>query len=71
MANWSRTQAYNATEQLMAGIRYFDLRVATKEGTEDFYFVHGLYSDNVQAVLNDMVKFLESHPQEVSLVRTH
>lgn len=68
MVNWSRTQAYNATEQLMSGIRYFDLRVATKKGTTDLYFVHGLYSDNVQIVLSDMVKFLESHSREVSLL---
>ncbi|XP_018574666.1 PI-PLC X domain-containing protein 3 [Anoplophora glabripennis] len=68
MANWSRTQAYSATEQLIAGIRYFDLRVATKEGTEDFFFVHGLYSDNVQTVLTEMLKFLESHPREVIII---
>ncbi|KAF7264036.1 hypothetical protein GWI33_000737, partial [Rhynchophorus ferrugineus] len=27
MANWSKTQAYDVTAQLQAGIRFFDLRV--------------------------------------------
>ncbi|KAJ8924548.1 hypothetical protein NQ315_000696 [Exocentrus adspersus] len=68
MANWSRTQEYHATEQLVSGVRYFDLRVATKEGTDDFYFVHGLYSDNVKEVLVSITEFLNSHPQEAVIL---
>ncbi|CAH1984240.1 unnamed protein product [Acanthoscelides obtectus] len=68
MVNWSRTQSLSAMEQLEKGIRYFDLRIATKRNTNDLYIVHGLYADKVQNVLDTIVSFLESHPQEVIAV---
>ncbi|XP_060522265.1 PI-PLC X domain-containing protein 2 isoform X3 [Cylas formicarius] len=68
MARWSKTQSYSASEQLRSGIRFFDLRIATKEREDNLYFVHGLYSDEVQTVLDDIVSFLETHPQEVITV---
>ncbi|XP_060522263.1 PI-PLC X domain-containing protein 3 isoform X2 [Cylas formicarius] len=68
MARWSKTQSYSASEQLRSGIRFFDLRIATKEREDNLYFVHGLYSDEVQTVLDDIVSFLETHPQEVVIL---
>ncbi|VEN53066.1 unnamed protein product [Callosobruchus maculatus] len=68
MVNWSRTQSLSAREQLEKGIRYFDLRIATKRNTNDLYIVHGLYADKVQNVLDAISSFLENHPQEIVIL---
>lgn len=67
MYRWSVTQTYDVLKQLKAGIRYFDLRVGTKVGTEDIFFVHGLYADEVRGFLGDLKNFLRMHSQEVCL----
>lgn len=66
MSKWSKTQTYNAINQLKSGIRYLDLRLATKKGSNKIYFVHGLYSCCVDEVLNQINQFLNEHPKEVS-----
>ncbi|XP_044252421.1 PI-PLC X domain-containing protein 3 isoform X3 [Tribolium madens] len=68
MERWSKTQAATATQQLKLGIRYFDLRIATKENSEKFYFVHGLYSGEVGAILDEIKAFLDTHPFEVVIL---
>lgn len=65
MKGWARTQEFNVTEQLKAGIRYFDLRIATKKNTDMLFIVHGQYGGEIQKILNDTFKWLEEHPQEV------
>jgi hypothetical protein len=67
MVKWSKTQLVTPTEQLCNGIRYFDLRIATKKHDAQFYFVHGLYSSEVSKVLEEVKVFLDTHPKEVSL----
>lgn len=37
-------QEKNISEQLDAGMRYFDLRVAGKPESSDLFFYHGLYT---------------------------
>lgn len=66
MERWSKTQGSTVTEQLVQGIRYFDLRIATKEKEDNFYFVHGLYGGEVSGILGEIKTFLETHPFEVS-----
>lgn len=68
MSKWSKTQTYDAIGQLKAGIRYFDLRLATKKGSDSIYFVHGLYSCPVEEVLRSMNDFLNEHPKEVIIL---
>lgn len=53
----------------MMGVRYFDLRLAIKKNTEDIYFVHGLYAEDVRGPLNEIKSFLETHPREVRFIR--
>lgn len=65
MSKWSKTQTYSAVDQLKSGVRYFDLRLATKRGCDKIYFVHGLYSCCVDEVLNEINDFLNEHPKEV------
>ncbi|GLV41682.1 uncharacterized protein CBL_13379 [Carabus blaptoides fortunei] len=68
MSRWSITQSYDVLAQLNSGIRYFDLRIATKTGTEQLYFVHGLYADDVRSPLSEIQTFLETHPREVVIL---
>lgn len=65
MSRWAITQSFDIISQLNSGVRYFDLRISTKVGTDDLYFVHGLYADNVREPLNGIQSFLETHPREV------
>lgn len=65
MSKWSKTQNSNVTDQLKSGIRYFDLRLATKKGSNNIYFVHGLYSCCVIEVFLLINDFLNEHPKEV------
>lgn len=58
----------SASEQLKNGVRYFDLRFGTKFGTEDLFIVHGLYSNGVKEIFDNVSAFLEEHPQEVSML---
>ncbi|KAJ3615799.1 hypothetical protein Zmor_008627 [Zophobas morio] len=68
MVNWSKTQTVTVTLQLQSGIRYFDLRISTKEKDDHFYFVHGLYGDEVAKILDEIKEFLETHPKEVVIL---
>ncbi|KAI8509234.1 PI-PLC X domain-containing protein 2 [Branchiostoma belcheri] len=65
--NWAITQGFNFTEQLNNGVRYFDLRVATKNSDtfSPFYFVHGLYGMEMEKGLREIAHWLDGHPKEV------
>ncbi|XP_028583631.2 PI-PLC X domain-containing protein 1 [Podarcis muralis] len=65
---WSITQVLTLSEQLDAGIRYFDLRIAHKpdEPSMKLHFVHMLYTTAVvEDVLWDILRWLRNHPWEV------
>lgn len=66
MRRWSITQKYDVIAQLQAGVRYFDLRVATKEDTNEVFFVHGLYSCSMYKELVKIRAYLNAHRGEVS-----
>lgn len=65
---WAKTQKFNTMEQLKAGVRFLDLRVAKKDAENQYYFVHGLYCEEVEGPLEDMRKFLDDHPDEFLIV---
>ncbi|XP_053166151.1 PI-PLC X domain-containing protein 1 [Hemicordylus capensis] len=65
---WSITQVLTVLEQLDAGIRYFDFRIAHKpdDPSMNLHFVHMLYTTCiVQDVLWDILRWLKAHPWEV------
>ncbi|XP_066255154.1 PI-PLC X domain-containing protein 3-like isoform X2 [Euwallacea similis] len=68
IANWTKTQNLRVTNQLMVGIRYFDLRTSTKRASNDLYFCHGLYSCKVGPVLKEIGTFLETHSGELIVI---
>ncbi|XP_049575158.1 PI-PLC X domain-containing protein 1 isoform X1 [Syngnathus scovelli] len=71
MHKWCETQNLTVTQQLNSGIRYCDLRIAhrPKDKSSNLYFYHGLYSKNtVEAVLLEIRKWLDNHPNEVVIL---
>lgn len=65
---WSVTQALDVTEQLDAGVRYLDLRVAhmLDGSARNLHFVHLVYTTAlVEDTLTEISEWLERHPREV------
>ncbi|XP_023960215.2 PI-PLC X domain-containing protein 1 isoform X1 [Chrysemys picta bellii] len=68
---WSITQVLNVSEQLDAGIRYLDFRIAHKpnDSSVNLYFVHMVYTTAVvEDILWEILKWLQAHPQEVVIL---
>ncbi|XP_013140958.1 PREDICTED: PI-PLC X domain-containing protein 3 isoform X3 [Papilio polytes] len=65
---WTITQAVDTSQQLLIGIRYFDLRIATKTGNDKFYFTHGVYADEITTALQQVKNFVDTHPGEVVIL---
>lgn len=43
---------------------YLDLRICMQPKSFDFYFVHGLYCEEITEPLKEIRKFLDEHPNE-------
>ncbi|VDL20021.1 unnamed protein product [Hymenolepis diminuta] len=67
-SRWGRTQDANLSEQLTAGIRYFDLRVMYRQSDGLFYFVHGQFAKTLSTELLAIHSFLQDHPKEVVIL---
>ncbi|XP_071991748.1 PI-PLC X domain-containing protein 1 [Engystomops pustulosus] len=67
---WCITQTLSVIEQLDAGIRYLDLRIAHRPDVfSNLYFVHGLYTtQTVEETLRDINDWLQQNPQEVLIL---
>ncbi|XP_049876141.1 PI-PLC X domain-containing protein 3 isoform X2 [Pectinophora gossypiella] len=65
---WTITQKLDTLQQLLIGIRYFDLRLATKTGSDNFFFTHGLYAGEISEPLLQVQNFVDSHPGEVVIL---
>lgn len=59
--NWSVTQQITIKEQLQCGIRYLDLRLGTKTGNRNLFFVHGQYGMEIENILQEIDAFLSDH----------
>ena len=62
--NWSQTQTHSIADQLLDGVRYFDLRV-TLDPQEKFRICHGLYGPLMDDILNQLNSFLNARPGEM------
>ncbi|KAJ8256148.1 hypothetical protein COCON_G00200120 [Conger conger] len=68
---WTTTQESDVVEQLNAGIRYFDLRIASKQhdSSGDLYFTHVIYtSAKVLETMEKIAVWLDSHPKEIVIL---
>ncbi len=71
VCKWSVTQSLSFKQQLDAGIRFFDLRVATNDASgplDKVCFSHGLLCCTVEPCLREIAVFLNDHPKEVVLL---
>ncbi|XP_072944750.1 PI-PLC X domain-containing protein 3 [Epargyreus clarus] len=65
---WTITQTLDAYQQLLIGIRYLDLRLATKTGEDKFYFTHGVYAGEITHPLMQVKEFVDKHPGEIVIL---
>ncbi|XP_028655837.1 PI-PLC X domain-containing protein 1-like [Erpetoichthys calabaricus] len=68
---WATTQEVDIVEQLKAGIRYFDLRIAhrPKDGSQDLYYTHVLFTVvTVLEALQEINLWLENHKREIIIL---
>lgn len=68
VAAWSKTQSRPIDQQLLDGIRYFDLRVAPAASGNGFAFVHALEGDPVTPALQAVRAFVETHNKEIVIL---
>ncbi|KAM8977455.1 PI-PLC X domain-containing protein 1 [Pelodytes ibericus] len=71
ISKWCTTQCLCITEQLDAGIRYLDLRIARRpdDPSQTLYFVHGLYTSvTVEVILKEIYSWLQTHSNEVLIL---
>lgn len=67
ISKWGKSQSKTTYEQLQGGIRYFDLRLLQKNDGQMF-LVHGMYSVNIDSVINDVSRFIKEHPKEIIIL---
>ncbi|WAR25498.1 PLCX2-like protein [Mya arenaria] len=65
---WSVSQDFSFREQLVAGVRYFDLRVAPRRTTGKFHFLHTLFGISVEDGVREIFDFLREHDKEVVIL---
>ncbi|RUS75617.1 hypothetical protein EGW08_016610 [Elysia chlorotica] len=68
MKDWGITQSLDFKQQLEAGVRYFDLRVARNSNDQKLYLVHTLYGPMIEEVLTTVDTFLTEHSGEAILL---
>lgn len=59
---WAKCQSKTIYEQLLMGIRYFDIRI-TKYNSE-YYTIHSLIAIPVGQILHDILLFIDTFPTE-------
>lgn len=80
IAAWGITQNFPIWQQLLAGSRYFDLRVAPMISTTgtvspsntvcqtELYTLHGVYGQPVESTLSEFQSFLQQNPKEIIIL---
>ncbi|KAM9425491.1 PI-PLC X domain-containing protein 1-like isoform 2-T2 [Pholidichthys leucotaenia] len=72
MKIWAKTQEDTITEQLDAGVRYFDLRIARRRSDPNptrLYFYHGLRTHtDVETILRSIHDWAQKHPKEILIL---
>lgn len=59
-AGWAKAQGKNIIDQSDAGIRYLDLLVCRRSGS-DMYIVHGMYAEKVNVVIDAVHTFVTNN----------
>ncbi len=64
--SWMSKQVLSITQQLEAGVRYFDLRVTKYRGA--LFGEHGLFTKQLKKYLREMDAFLKEHKKEIIVI---
>ena len=59
---WAKCQSKTIYEQLLMGIRYFDIRITKYNG--EYYTIHSLIAVPVNQILHDILLFIDTFPTE-------
>mgnify|MGYP003463790341 FL=1 len=59
---WAKCQSKTIYEQLLMGIRYFDIRLTKYNG--EYYTIHSLIAIPVNQILHDILLFIDTFPTE-------
>lgn len=61
-------QSKTVVQQLQAGVRYLDLRIARHAKSGKFYTCHGVYCADMSGVMKEIDTFLTNHPKEIVIL---
>ncbi|MEJ8836688.1 hypothetical protein [Ramlibacter sp. AN1133] len=64
-ARWSRAQRHTIAAQLLAGVRYLDLRIIPGADGRSFRATHMFAGADLDTMLPEISAFLAAHPKEV------
>ncbi|XP_041822293.1 PI-PLC X domain-containing protein 1-like isoform X2 [Chelmon rostratus] len=69
VSRWATTQSV-LCDQCDLGVRFLDLRIATKpKGGRTLFFAHGIYTVmTVQEALDELATWLDDHPKEIVII---
>lgn len=59
---WAKCQSKTIYEQLLMGIRYFDIRITKYNG--EYYTIHSLIAIPVSQIIHDILLFINTFPTE-------
>lgn len=59
---WAKCQSKTIYEQLLMGIRYFDIRITKYNG--EYYTIHSLIAVPVSQIIHDILLFIDTFPTE-------
>lgn len=68
VARYSVTQRLNVYQQLKAGIRYLDIRVALRPENKQFYICHNFYGPKLEEILEQVNAYVKKHPREIVII---
>lgn len=68
VARYSITQRLNVYQQLNAGIRYLDIRIALRPEDNQFYICHNFYGPKLEEILKQMRAYVKQNPTEIIIV---
>ena len=67
--NWTITQDNRIYQQLLHGIRYFDIRIGYNKDEKKFYGIHTFAESSVDDLFMDFKLFSSEYPKEVVLIK--
>lgn len=69
LTDTARAQGWSWEQMLLAGVRYFDVRLSTFPGVKGqlkgYYLIHSWIGELMESMLATFDRFLKQHPQEV------